>query len=114
RRPGNLEYEDIPSTHWRSTALHMIPDERTLWKMLLLPRGGAQITPDGKAIGDDPAATARTAKIQEYDSIIIKARQFEKLWPRKDVRLDAVRRKYLQTARKARVDPNEIAKLKQD
>jgi hypothetical protein len=43
RRPGQLNYEPIHRTHWRSTALHMVKDDRTLWKMILIPRGGAEM-----------------------------------------------------------------------
>jgi len=53
RKPGQMDYEPIPQTHWRSTALHVVPNDRTLWKMVLIPRGGAEIHPDGTVIGFD-------------------------------------------------------------
>jgi hypothetical protein len=64
RKPGQMDYEPIPNTHWRSTALHMIPDSRSLWRMILVPRGGAEIHPDGTVAGRDPAAVQRTAQLQ--------------------------------------------------
>jgi hypothetical protein len=114
RRSGQLVYEDIPPTHWRSTVPHMIPDNRSIWKMILIPTGGAEIGPHGTVIGRDPAATDRTAQLQEYDSIIVKARDFEKLWPRRDAKAEAARKHFLKKARKAGVDPAEIAKLRRD
>src|SRR5258707_2222376 len=75
RRPGQLDYEPIPRTHWRSSGLHMIPDGMSLWKMILIPRGGAEITPDGKVIGRDQDAVQRTDQLATYDSLIVNARQ---------------------------------------
>ena len=114
RRPGQLDYEPIPRTHWRSSGLHMIPDGMSLWKMILIPRGGAEITPDGKVIGRDQDAVQRTDQLATYDSLIVNARQFEKLWPRKDKDTDAARKVLLKKARKAGADLTEIAKHSQD
>ncbi len=114
RRPGQMDYESIPQTHWRSTALHMIPDSCSLWKMILIPRGGVEIQPDGNVIGSDPESVARTDELAAYDSLIVKARQFEKLWPRKDKDTDAARKALLKKAKKAGANPAEIVKLSQD
>jgi hypothetical protein len=114
RRPGQLSYEPIPRTHWRSTALHMIKDDRTLWRMILIPRGGAEIRPDGVVIGRDQMAVQRTDQLATYDSLIVRARQFEKLWPRKDRKTDATRKRLLKAARKAGAAPAEIEKLSRD
>ncbi len=114
RRPGQLDYEPIPRTHWRSTALHMIKDNSTIWKMILIPRGGAEIQPDGSVIGHDQRAIQRTDQLAAYDSLIVSSRQFEKLWPRKDRKTDAARKRLLKTARKAMADPAEIEKLSRD
>lgn len=114
RRPGQMDYEPIDRTHWRSTGLHMIPDSRSLWKMILIPRGGAEITPDGKVIGRDQEAVQRTDRLATYDSLIVNSRQFEKLWPRKDGATDLARKRLLKKAKKAGADPAEIAKLSQD
>jgi hypothetical protein len=57
----------IPRTHWQSTVPHMIKANQALWKMVLLPTGGAEIRPDGTITGHDPAATQRTAQLQAYD-----------------------------------------------
>jgi len=114
RKPGQLDYKPIPRTHWRSTALHMIPDRRSLWKMILIPTGGAEIHPDGTVVGHDQRAIQRTDQLAAYDSLIVSARQFEKLWPRKDKDTDAARKRLLKTARKAGADPVEIEKLSRD
>jgi hypothetical protein len=114
RKPGQMDYEAIPQTHWRSTALYMTPDSRSLWKMILVPRGGAEIHPNGTVVGRDPAAVKRTAQLQAYDSIIVSGRQFEKLWPLENARTDALRKGNLKKARQAGADPAEIAKLARD
>jgi hypothetical protein len=108
RKLGQLDYEAIPQTHWRSTALHMIPDNRSLWKMVLIPRGGAEITPDGKVIGRDKKAVQRTDQLATYDSLIVNSRQFEQLWPGKDRKIDTARKRLLKKAKKAGADPDEI------
>jgi hypothetical protein len=114
RKPGRLEYEPIPQTHWRSTFPHMIPDNRTLWKMILAPTGGAEFTPDGIVLAHDQNSKERTDQLAEYDSIIVDARQFEALWPRKDKRLNAIKFRHIKTAKKAGADPAEIQKLLQE
>jgi hypothetical protein len=114
RRPGQMDYEPIPQTHWRSSALHMVPDGPSLWRMILIPRGGAEITPGGNVIGRDQEAVQRTDQLATYDSLIISARQFEKIWPRKDKDTDAARKRLLKRAKKAGADPAEIAKLSRD
>src|ERR1700730_223671 len=111
RKPSQLNYEPVPRTHWRSTALHMIPDRRSLWKIILIPTGGAEIYPDGTVIGHDQKAVQRTEQLKAYDSFIVSARQFEKLWPRKDRKTDDARKRLLIKARKVGVDPTEIEKL---
>src|SRR5260370_35715560 len=109
-----MELAPIHPTPWRSTGLHMIPDSLSLWKMILIPRGGAEITPDGKVIGRDQDAVQRTDRLATYDSLIVNARQFEKLWPRKDKDTDAARKVLLKKAKKAGADLTEIAKHSQD
>jgi hypothetical protein len=116
RRPGQMDYELIPQTHWRSSALHMMKDNRTLWKMILIPRGGAEIRPDGMVLGRNQEAVRRTDHLAAYDSLIVNSRQFEKLWPRKGEKSDAARKQNLEKAKKAGVDRSlsEVAKLSQD
>jgi hypothetical protein len=111
RRPEQLDYESIPATHWRSTAFHMVSDNATIWKLVLIPRGGAEISPEGEVIGHNKEATERTDKLNEYDSLIVNSRQFESLWPRKDKQTDAARKRFLKTAKNAGADANEITKL---
>lgn len=114
RLPGKLDYEAIPRTHWRSSALNFVRDPATLWRMVVLPRGGATIDPDGTVTGRDPAAMQRTIAISTYDSMIVDAYQFEKLWPRRDRFTDRKRRKLLNKARKQGLNKDEITRLSQD
>jgi len=114
RKPGQLGYEAIPATHWRSTALHMVRDKAATWKLVLIPRGGAEITPEGEVIGHRKDTTERTKQLAEYDSLIVNSAQFESLWPRKDRGTDAARKRLLRQAKKAGADANEIAKLSQN
>jgi hypothetical protein len=65
-------------------------------------------------IGYNQRAIQRTDQLAAYDSLIVSARQFEKLWPRKDKKTDATRKHLLKTARKAGVDQAEIKKLSRD
>jgi hypothetical protein len=114
RLPNNLDYEAIPRTHWRSSALHFVRDPVSLWRMIVIPRGGAAIDPSGTVTGHDPAATQRTNVITTYDSMLVDAYQFEKMWPRRDRFTDRKRRKLLKQARKRGLDNDEIARLSQD
>jgi hypothetical protein len=114
RKPGQLDYEPIPRTHWRSTGLHMIKDNRTIWKMILIPAGCFEIHPDGTVVGHNQEAVRRTDRLAVYDSLIVGARQFEKLWPRKDRKTDIARKRLLKTAKKCGADSAEIEKLSRD
>jgi hypothetical protein len=114
RKPGELDYESIPATHWRSSPLHMVRDNVTLWRMILIPTGGAEISPDGTVTAHDHVAKERTDNLAAYDSIIVRARQFESLWPRIERKTDGERRRLLKAARKANAAPSEIEKLSQD
>jgi hypothetical protein len=111
RRAGRLDYEAIPRTHWRSTALHMIRDDAALWRMVLIPRGGAEISPEGAVTGRDASATQRTEQLAAYDSIIVSSRQFEAIWPLRDREADKARKHLLKAAKYAGADVTEIEKL---
>jgi hypothetical protein len=112
RLPGKLDYEVIPRTDWRSSGFHFVKDPRTLWKMVIFPTGGAEIAPDGTiARASDPKAAARNAQIAKYDSFIVDAYQFEKLWPKKSVLADRKRRKLLFQARWRGLNKDEIRRL---
>jgi hypothetical protein len=112
RNPGQMEYEAIPQTHWRSSALHMVEDKNTFWRMVLFPRGGAEINPDGVVVAArDAAAKQRTDELAAYDSLIVNSRQFERMWPRRDKEADAATKHLLKKAKKAGADPAEIQKL---
>ncbi len=114
RKPGELNYTPVDQTHWRDTALNMMRDKTTLWRMKLHPKGGASIGLDGSAEGLDKAATDRTNQLDGYDSLIVNSVEFEKLWPRKDKGDDSARRKLLKAAKKAGADPAEIKKLSRE
>lgn len=111
RKPRSSDYESIPREHWRSSAFHFIPDPISLWRMILLPRGGATVDPDGTVKAHNPQAEARNSKLQEYDSLVVDAEQFEKLWPARDRVADKLRQRFLQIARKRKLDADEIERL---
>lgn len=114
RLPKHIDYETIPATHWYSSAIRMIRDNVALWKMSLLPTGGAEIDANGFVNARNQAAKERTEQPARYDSIIIRARQFESQWPLQNPRTDAARRKLLKQAKKAGADLAEIAKLSRE
>ena len=49
----------------------------------------------------------RIAKLLDYDSIIVKSHEFEKIWPRTDKVADNARKKLRKKAKKA-ADPQNI------
>jgi TIR domain-containing protein len=114
RLPGRMDYEPIPRTHWRSSAVHFVHDPVTLWKMIIIPRGGAEIDPSGVVTGSDQAAVERTAALTKYDSLIVDAFEFEKLWPRRDTVADDARHELLRTAQTRGRDEREIQVLSED
>jgi hypothetical protein len=112
RRPGRMDYEAIPRTDWRSSGFHFVNDPISLWRMVIFPRGGAEIAPNGTiARASNAEAAARNSQLANYDSLLIDAHQFEKLWPQRDVLADRKRRKFLRQARKRGLDNNEIRRL---
>ncbi len=112
RRPGKMEYEPIPRTDWRSSGLSFVSDPISLWKLVIFPRGGAEISPDGTiARASNQAAAQRNSQIAEYDSLIVDAHQFERVWPKNDVLADRTRRRFLRRARKRKLDKAEIQRL---
>jgi membrane protein implicated in regulation of membrane protease activity len=111
RLPGNMEYQVIPREHWRSSALHFVQDPRMLWRMIIIPRGGAEISPDGTVTARDATAQQRTAALLAYDSLIVDAYEFENLWPRRERLADKKRRKLLLKARWRGLDTQEIKRL---
>jgi hypothetical protein len=111
RLPSEMDYNPIPRTYWRSSALTIIADPVCLWKLVIIPRGGAEIEPDGNVIARNPQAAARTAHITNYDSFLVDGYQFEALWPKKEPRTDKARRRFIWRARWRRLDKNEIRRL---
>jgi hypothetical protein len=94
RRPGQVDYEPIPRTHWRSSAFYVDKDQVALWKIVICPRGGVRIDPDGSIHAEDAVAAQRTAML-DYDSYLVDGYQFETLWPRREVGADAEIKKLL-------------------
>jgi len=112
RRPERMEYEPIPRTDWRSSALSFVRDPVSLWRLAIFPRGGAEIAPDGTiARASNPAAAQRNSQIAGYDSLIVDARQFENVWPKREGLADRYRRRFLRRARKRKLDRTEIQRL---
>lgn len=111
RLPGNMDYQEIPQTHWRSSALHFIKDPVCLWRMIIIPRGGAEIEPNGNVIARNSVAAARTAEVTKYDSLLIDGFQFEALWPKYSRLADKKRKWFLCLARWRRLDKEEIRRL---
>jgi hypothetical protein len=109
--PSQLNYEPIDRTHWQSSWLFATPDPVSLWKVVIGPRGGAEFDRDGAMVrADNPTAAHRTSLL-DYDSLIVDAYQFEKIWPRTKYLTDKRRRKFLRQARKRQLDKDEIQRL---
>jgi Fe-S cluster biosynthesis and repair protein YggX len=111
RLPGQMNYNPIPRTYWRSSALTFITEPAARWKLILIPRGGAQIEPSGNVIASNQMAALRTAQITDYDSLIADARQFEKLWPKRNRPTDRKRCKLLWQAWWRDLDKDEIQQI---
>jgi hypothetical protein len=72
RKPGQLDYEAIPRTYWRSTTFYVVEDPLSLWRIVLCPRGGVELAPDGTiARAENAPAAARTSQLAEYDSLLV-------------------------------------------
>jgi hypothetical protein len=112
RRPGQMEYEAIPRTYWRSTAFYVAQDQLSIWKIVLAPRGGVELDSNGNIVrASDPAAVARTTQLADYDSLLVDAYEFEKVWPVSNFIADKKRRRFLRQARKRNLNPDEIQRL---
>jgi hypothetical protein len=110
RKPGQMDYEIIPRTFWRSSSFYVVEDPFALWKIIICPTGIVQIEPDGTVAASDAAAVQRTAQL-DYDSLLVDAYQFEKLWPKADAPVDKKRRQFLRKARRRNLDKEEIRRL---
>jgi len=111
RRPGQVEYENIAPTDWRSTALHFVPDNITIWRMRLIPTGGVEFLPDGTEVARDPESEQRNNRLRAFDSLIVDGPQFEALWPKREKIADKKRRRFLWRAHWRRLDKDEIQRL---
>jgi hypothetical protein len=84
RQPGRMEYETIARTDWQSSALEFVNNPISLWKMIIIPKGGVEITPSGTIERPrNAAAAARNSQLAGYASLLIDAYQFETLFPKK-------------------------------
>jgi len=112
RRPGKMDYELIPRTHWRSSAFFVVENNISLWRIVIAPRGSTQIDREGAIVSSShPASLERTEQLRDYDSLIVDAHQFEMVFPRKDKIADKYRRRFLLRARWRGLDKNEIKRL---
>jgi hypothetical protein len=111
RLPGEMDYKLIPRTYWRSTVPHFIVDPQSLWRMILIPKGGAEIARNGTITARNAAAEGRTAVLRNYDSLLVDAFQFEKVWPKRKWNTDKQRRRLLRQALKRGLDKDEILRL---
>jgi hypothetical protein len=116
RMPRKMEYEVIPQTNWRSSALAFVQDAKTLnWKLTVFPRGGAEYDRNGDIVrASNPEAMARNAVIRSYDSLIVSGIKFETLWPKNRWSIDKDRYRLLRDARRRNLDGAEIKKLSRD
>ena len=78
---------------------------QALWKMVLLPTGGAEFGQTGRSLGtiQPPLKELHNCR---------RTTEFEKLWPRKDAQADAERKHLLKKARRAGVDRAVIERLR--
>ena len=97
RKPTAIEYEPISQAAWRLAALKAEPHPASLWRIKVIPR--AKVDPD------------RISDLLTCDSIMVDSREFESIWPARHHYTDNARRKLLEQARVAGVDPTEIRKL---
>jgi hypothetical protein len=113
RRPGQIAYEPIPATYWNSTIFYVVEDQASLWKVNLGPKGGIEFTPHGKiARASNAEAAARTSQLAAYDSLLIDANEFERLWPKIEPNIDKKTRRFLWKAFWRRLDKNERQRLR--
>jgi hypothetical protein len=112
RKPGQLDYEAIPRTYWRSIAYYVVEDPLSLRRIVLYHRGGVEIAPDGTiARAENAPAAARTSQLAEYDSFLVDAYEFEKVLPAKEPLVDKKRLEFLRQARKRSLDSSEMQRL---
>ena len=111
RQPGQLKFETISRTDWRSSALLFRKDPIALWKMHVVPTGGVEIDSDGMIEATDAASHLRNTTLANYDSLIVDAFQFENLWPTTNALSDKKRRKFLREATRRGLDRGEIQRL---
>jgi len=67
RLPGQMEFKNIPRTDWHSSAFYFLKDPVTIWRMHILPTGGASIDEDGTVMAHDPAAKQRNDQLRNYE-----------------------------------------------
>lgn len=113
RRPDSrqLEYTSIDRTHWRSSCIHYVSDPTSLWKMKIIPTGGVELNQNGSVIRIDNHTAAQRTSLLNYDSFIVDAYQFEKLWPKREKDADKKRRQFLWQAWWRGLDRDEIRRL---
>jgi hypothetical protein len=109
--PEQLGFESIDRTHWRSSWLACVRDPAALWKIIIIPRGGVELDPEGTIVRADHPIAAKRTSLLNYDSLIVDAHQFEQVFPATDEIADRERRKLLCIARHRELDKDEIQRL---
>jgi hypothetical protein len=70
REKKSVEYKDFDQHFWRTAYFEVEPDQRSLWKVTIRPKTGANVS------------------ISEYDDVWTEKRRIEVLWRRRDWQYD--------------------------
>ena len=108
RLPGQMNYNVIEKTDWRSSTFMWVSNPISLWKMEIVPRGVVRIEADGEIEASDKPSEKRNAVIRNYDSLLVDAHQVEAAWPAKIAFEDKARKLLLKRAKKERLDAPTI------
>jgi len=106
---GQTGSKPIPQTDWRDVALYYFPDNRALWRLRILPLEGVTIQ-DGDVIDTD-LSLETVEHITQYESLLVDAHQFERLWPATDAVADKQRHQFLREAKKRKLAADAIKAL---
>lgn len=86
KQHDSIAYETVDKDFWKSAALNIQPDKKTLWRVHIMVRQGV---------------SEKAAKqIPGYDSFIVSEQRFEKMWPKKDKNLDRATKKLLKQVKR--------------
>ena len=94
---GKIDYEVIPMERWRFVYFAAHPSPTRVWDFPVTPCHGV-----------DPGSVSA---VLNYESLMVKAIEFEKLWPKSDRQTDKARKKFLKQARQKGVDHTLVDQL---